>query len=75
MSDVTGGLYINCYGASDNPGQITTDLFDISMVDQPDVVYGGDIFNGSGSLDCDGNLVITWSNGFGDAGTSTFTRL
>jgi hypothetical protein len=76
LTDVTGGLYLNCYGASgDNPGQISTDVFGITMVDQPDVVYGGDVFNGSGSLDCDGNLVIEWSNGYGDAGTSTFTQL
>lgn len=75
ISDVTGGLYANCYGAADNPGQFTTSVFDISMVDQPDVVYGGDIFNGSGTLDCDGNFVLTWGNGYGDSGTSTFTKL
>ncbi|WP_340153873.1 hypothetical protein [uncultured Marivirga sp.] len=75
LSDVTGGLYPNCYQSADNPGQFSTDVFAISMVDQPDVVYGGDVFNGSGTLDCDGNFVLTWSNGFGDAGTSTFTRL
>lgn len=74
MSDVTGGLYLNCYGAADNPGDISVDKFAISLVDQPDVVYGGDIFNGTGVIACDGSFTLTWSNGFGDAGTSTFTQ-
>ena len=74
LSDVTGGLYLNCYGAADNPGDITFDKFNISLTDQPDVVYGGDVFNGTGLMDCDGSFTLTWSNGFGDAGTSRFTK-
>lgn len=74
LSDVTGGLYLNCYGADDNPGDITIDGFAISLTDQPDVVYGGDVFNGTGLIDCDGSFTLTWSNGFGDAGTSRFTK-
>ena len=74
LSDVTGGIYLNCYGAADNPGNISVDGFAIALVDQPDVVYGGDVFNGTGVMACDGSFTLTWSNGFGDAGTSTFTQ-
>ena len=72
ITDVTGGLYVNCYGSADNPGSITTDGFNIALVDQPDIVYGGDIFNGSGKISCDGTFTLSWSNGFGDQGISLF---
>lgn len=74
LTDVTGGLYKNCYGAADNLGDIVVSGKNITMTDQPDVVYGGDVFNGSGIINCDGSFTLTWSNGFGDAGTSTFTK-
>ncbi|MBK6265011.1 hypothetical protein JKA74_08175 [Marivirga sp. S37H4] len=75
FSDLTGGLYANCYGEDDNPGVVIYACGDLQMVDQPDVVYGGDIFNGSGSYNsATETLTISWSNGYGDAGTSVFTK-
>lgn len=74
ISDITGGLYENCYGDGANPGNFDVDGRAITITDQPDVVYGGDIFNGSGSINCDGSLVMTWGNGYGDKGTTTLTR-
>lgn len=74
ISDVTGGLYALCYGDGENPGRITTKRFTISLIAQPDVVYGGDVFNGTGLMDCLGNFTLTWSNGYGDKATSYYTR-
>jgi hypothetical protein len=74
ISDITGGLYALCYGDGENPGQITTQRFAITLTSQPDVVYGGDEFNGTGLMECSGNFTLTWSNGFGDKGTSYYTR-
>lgn len=74
ISDVTGGLYALCYGDGENPGQITTQRFTITLDSQPDVVYGGDEFNGTGLMDCAGNFTLTWSNGYGDKATSYYTR-
>ncbi len=74
VSDVTGGLYALCYGDGENPGQITTKRFTITLDAQPDVVYGGDEFNGTGLMDCAGNFTLTWSNGYGDKATSYYTK-
>jgi len=78
LSDITGGLYEQLYGASDNPVTVTDDCNQLVVSNQPDVVFGGDEFNGTGSitLNDNGDLIefeITWSNNFGDAGTSVFT--
>ena len=78
LSDITGGLYPELYGGDDNPATISENCFNLTLDAQPDVVYGDDEFNGSGSIsfDNDGNVTefeITWSNNYGDAGTSTFT--
>ena len=78
LSDITGGLYAQLYGASDQPGMIFEICEELNLVDQPDTVFGGDLFNGTGSvtLDDEGNIIeftLDWSNGWGDAGTSTFT--
>jgi len=75
ITDITGGLYKNCYGAEDNPGQIIYNCGNITVSGIVDVVYGDDEFNGQGSYDLSNNtMVITWSNGFGDSGTSTFVK-
>lgn len=74
ISDVTGGLYALCYGDGENPGEITTNGFAILMEAQPDVIYGGDQFDGTGQMDCDGNFTLTWSNGYGDKATSYYTK-
>ena len=74
ISDITGGLYALCYGDGENPGQITTQRFAITLDSQPDVVYGGDEFNGTGLMECSGNFTLTWSNGYGDKATSYYTK-
>jgi len=74
LSDVTGGLYKNCYGSADNPGEIVVEGYDVTLTAQPDVVYGGDQFDGTGSIDaCESTMTLSWSNGFGDAGTTVFS--
>jgi hypothetical protein len=81
ISDITGGLYALGYDAADNAVTVNI-IFDgqlLAVVDQPDTTYGGDIFNGEGSytLGADGlvdGFELTWSNGWGDAGETTFTR-
>ncbi|WP_420575944.1 Calx-beta domain-containing protein [Ekhidna sp.] len=73
LSDVTGGLYANCYGSADNPGEIVVDGLSVTLTAQPDVVYGGDQFDGTGSINtCDEVLTLNWSNGFGDSGSTAF---
>ncbi len=72
FSDLTGGLYKNGYGDSDNPGTVEDNCGVLSITEQPDTVYGGDAFTGTGSINEDGTLTIEWSNNYGDAGTSTF---
>lgn len=78
LSDITGGLYGQEYNAADQPGMIVEICERLILDNQPDTVYGGDFFNGEGEviLNEEGNIVeftIVWSNGYGDAGTSTFT--
>ncbi len=75
LSDITGGLYTLAYGDSDNPAAFTDICNQISVNAQPDVVYGGDEFNGTGTVNDDGTITITWSNNYGDNGTTVFTPL
>lgn len=73
ITDLTGGLYKNCYGAFDNPGRIVGQCNGgngLQIIDQPDVVYGGDVFNGTGLINDDGSFTISWRNNYGDRGTS-----
>jgi len=75
ISDITGGMYTECYGASGpNPAEFSANRFDITLTAQPDVVYGNDQFDGTGTIACDGSFTIIWSNGFGDSGTSVYTK-
>ena len=46
ISDITGGLYPDCYGSAANPAEFILFGQEILVQDQPDVVYGGDVFNG-----------------------------
>ncbi|WP_114749146.1 DUF4843 domain-containing protein [Pleomorphovibrio marinus] len=75
ISDITGGVYSQVYGGEDNPAIFTELCGVISIVDQPDVVFGGDVFNGTGTVDANGVIRITWSNGSEDSGTTTMTRV
>lgn len=63
ISDITGGVYSQVFGGEDNPA-IFTELCDvITIVDQPDVVFGSPGFNGTGRVNADGTIRITWNNG------------
>jgi len=74
LSDITGGVYRLYYGDDDNPGEIVDFCNTLSLTDQPDVVYGDDLFNGTGTVNPDGTMTLSWSNGYGDYGVTTFTR-
>lgn len=74
VSDITFGLYPDGYGASENPANITDVCDNITLKDQPDTVYGGDVFNGTGKVNGDGTISLTWSNGYGDNGVTTLTK-
>lgn len=74
ISDITGGVYAQVYGAEDNPAIFTELCGEISIVDQPDLVFGGDSFNGTGRVNPDGTIRINWSNEAGDSGVTTLTR-
>lgn len=75
ISDITGGLYEQIYGANPNPAIFTELCGDIVITDQPDVVFGGDVFNGTGRVNADGTIRISWSNGSEDSGVTTLTRI
>ena len=77
FTDVTGGLYKNCLNFSDNPGELILEGGMLRMINQPDQVVPpfNDVFNGEGTLEtCDQTITLTWSNGFGDSGTSLYRR-
>lgn len=74
LSDITGGLYASGYGTRDNPVTLVDVCGELSVIDQPDVVYGGDVFNATGTVNQNGSLTLSWSNGYGDAGVTTFVR-
>lgn len=72
LSDITGGLYKNCFQQVDSPGRMVLEGDSVFFVNQSDIL--GDIINGRGRVNtCDQNFRITWSNTFGDEGTSTYT--
>jgi len=75
VSDITFGLYPVGYGDGENPAQFTDICNSITVTDQPDVVYGGDVFNGTGTVNGDGTITISWSNGYGDNGVTTLTKV
>lgn len=74
FSDITGGLYTDGYGATDQPATVMDNCGVLVLDNQPDTVYGGDLFNGTGTVNDDGTLTLEWSNGYGDFGTSVFTK-
>lgn len=75
ISDITGGVYSQAYGANDNPAIFSELCGVITIVDQPDVVFGEDVFNGTGTVNADGTIRITWRNGAEDSGVTTLTRI
>lgn len=75
ISDITGGVYSEVYGGEDNPA-IFTELCDvISIIDQPDVVFGTPGFNGTGRVNTDGTIRISWNNGTEEDSDSGVTIL
>ncbi|MEX0883297.1 MAG: DUF4843 domain-containing protein [Cyclobacteriaceae bacterium] len=83
ISDITGGVYSQIYGAEDNPAVFTELCGVISFSAQSDVVFGGGDIIASGRVNDDGTIRITWSKEVdeeeeeeeGDSGTTILTRL
>src|SRR5690606_6104722 len=75
ISDITGGLYSLGYGEDDNPAVFTDLCGELTVFDQPDVVFGNDKFNGTGRVNSDGTIVISWSNENEISGTTTLTKI
>lgn len=75
ISDITGGLYSLVYGAEDNPAVFTDLCGELTVFDQPDLVFGNDKFNGTGRVNTDGTIVISWENENEDSGVTTLTRI
>ncbi|MCH8515456.1 MAG: S8 family serine peptidase, partial [Cyclobacteriaceae bacterium] len=78
FSDITAGLYRLGYEERDNPGIGSLDCGVITITNQPDVVYGGDVFNGGADIIFDEafnlvNLQYDVSNNFGDGASGVFT--
>lgn len=80
ISDITGGLYEQGYGASDQEAIIVVDDANqtLTVTDAPDTVFGGDLINATGSYTTDANgdvdsFDITWSNSYGDGGSADYT--
>ena len=72
-TDITGGVYKNCFSLQDSPGNLVLRGDSIFIVNQQDIL--GDIINGRGRVEtCDRTFTITWSNTFGDMGTTLYTR-
>ncbi|MEX2593410.1 MAG: DUF4843 domain-containing protein [Anditalea sp.] len=75
ISDITGGVYSLVYGAEDNPA-IFTDLCNVLTIsEQPDVVFGDDVFNGTGRVNPDGTITISWQNENEESGVTTLTKV
>lgn len=75
ISDVTGGLYSLVYGADDNPAVFTDLCNELTLFDQPDVVFENGKFNGTGRVKPDGTIIISWSNDNDESGVTTLTRI
>jgi len=76
FSDITGGFYANCKtDGADNPGIVIYNCGELIIENQPDTVFKDDVINGLGSYNFETDeLVIAWSNGSGDMGTSVYTK-
>ena len=82
ISDITGGVYSQIFGAEDNPA-VFTELCDvITFTAQPDLVFGGGDFIASGRVNPDGTIRISWRKEVdeeeeeeSDSGVTILTRL
>lgn len=75
ISDITGGVYSQLYDGQDNPAIFTELCGVISITDQPDVVFGSPGFNGTGRVNADGTIRISWNNGTEEGSDSGVTIL
>ncbi|MDN3688220.1 DUF4843 domain-containing protein [Cyclobacterium jeungdonense] len=76
ISDITGGVYSQVFGAEDNPAVFTELCGEITITDQPDLVFGEDTFNGTGSVNEDGTIRISWrTEESEESGVTTLTRV
>lgn len=75
ISDITGGVYALLYGSEDNPAVFTDLCGELTIFDQPDLVFGNDKFNGTGRVNADGTIVISWENENEDSGVTTLTPI
>ncbi|WP_375585749.1 DUF4843 domain-containing protein [Cyclobacterium xiamenense] len=76
ISDITGGVYSQTFGAEDNPAVFTELCGEITITDQPDLVFGGDTFNGTGRVNDDGTIRISWrTEETEESGVTTLTRV
>ncbi|SHN26956.1 protein of unknown function [Cyclobacterium lianum] len=76
ISDITGGVYSQVFGAEDNPAVFTELCGEITITDQPDLVFGGDTFNGTGRVNADGTIRISWrTEETEESGVTTLTRI
>ncbi|WP_339925888.1 DUF4843 domain-containing protein [uncultured Cyclobacterium sp.] len=74
ISDITGGVYSQLYSEDDNPAVFTELCGVITMVDQADNVFDRAFFKGSGKLNADGTIRISWENEVAElSGVTTLT--
>src|SRR5690606_1985890 len=74
ISDITGGVYSLNYGEDDNPAIFTDLCNEITVFDQPDQVFENGTFNGTGRVNPDGTIVLTWENENEISGVTTLTK-
>ena len=74
FSDITGGLYLLLYGAADQPAEVEDACGDLSINGQPDTIFGGDTFDGTGTITDIDNFTLSFANGWGDQGDVVYTR-
>jgi len=75
ISDITGGVYSLVYGEDDNPAIFTDLCNEITIFDQPDLLFENGTFNGTGRVNPDGTIVISWENENEISGVTTLTKV
>src|SRR5690606_19626126 len=75
ISDTTGGLYAVKYGGEANPAIITDLSNDLPGFAQSVVVFGSNRFNGTGRVNANGTITISWSNESDESGVTTLTTI
>lgn len=80
LDDITGGVYLNIYNASNQPATVNVNTADQTLsVDEFTDIFT-DLFNATGTYTLDGNndlvsFEIDWDNSWGDAGVTTYTLI